>query len=88
MERWREGFHQKRKIYQQYLFSWCIPGRLLKLLDVVWLSALCLTIFAFWQKKEKKAYNNHVKRRKYASIDSPRCPALWFLYIFTHVREE
>ena len=34
MERWREGFHQKGKIYQEDLFSWCIPGRL-KLPDVI-----------------------------------------------------
>ena len=34
MERWKEGFHQKGKIYQQDLFSSCIPGRL-KLLDVI-----------------------------------------------------
>ena len=34
MERWREDFHQKGKIYQQDVFSWCIPGRL-KLLDVI-----------------------------------------------------
>ena len=34
MERWRKGFHQKGKIYQRDLFTWCIPGRL-KLLDVI-----------------------------------------------------
>ena len=34
MERWREDFHQKGKIYQQDVFSWCIPRRL-KLLDVI-----------------------------------------------------
>ena len=35
MERWRESFHQKGKIYQQDLFSWCILGRLFKLLNVI-----------------------------------------------------
>ena len=34
MEKWREGFHQKGKLYQQDIFSWCIPG-MLKLLDVM-----------------------------------------------------
>ena len=34
MERWREDFHQKGKIYQQNEFSWCIHGGL-KLLDVI-----------------------------------------------------
>ena len=34
MERRREGFHQKGKIYQQDVFSWCIQGRV-KLLDVI-----------------------------------------------------
>ena len=34
MERWREGIHQKGKIYQQDVFSWCIPGRL-ELLDAI-----------------------------------------------------
>ena len=34
MERWREGFHQKGKIYQQDIISWCIQGTL-KLLDVI-----------------------------------------------------
>ena len=34
MERWREGLHQKGKIYQQDVFSWCIQGTL-KLLDVM-----------------------------------------------------
>ena len=34
MERWREGFHQISKIYQQDVFLWCIPERL-KLLDVI-----------------------------------------------------
>ena len=33
MERLREGFHQKGKIYQQDLFLWCIQMRL-KILDV------------------------------------------------------
>ena len=28
MERWRECFHQKGKIYQQDVFSWCIPEKL------------------------------------------------------------
>ena len=28
MERWREDFHQKGKIYQQDVFSWCIQGTL------------------------------------------------------------
>ena len=32
MERWREDFHQKGKIYQQDVFLWCIQGAL-KLLD-------------------------------------------------------
>ena len=35
MEKWREGFHQKGKIYQLDLFSWCIPRRMFKLLDVI-----------------------------------------------------
>ena len=26
MERWREDFHQKGKIYQQGVFLWCIQG--------------------------------------------------------------
>ena len=34
MERWREGFHRKGKIYQQDVFSWCIQV-LLMLLDVM-----------------------------------------------------
>ena len=34
MERLREGFHQKGKIYQQDAFSWCIQRRL-KILDVI-----------------------------------------------------
>ena len=29
MERWREGFDQRGKIYQQDVFSWCIQGTLL-----------------------------------------------------------
>ena len=33
MERWREDFHQKGKIYQQDVLSWCIQGAL-KLLNV------------------------------------------------------
>ena len=33
MERLREGFHQKGKIYEEHVFSWCIQGRL-KILDV------------------------------------------------------
>ena len=28
MKRWKEGFNQTGKIYQQDLFTWCIPGRL------------------------------------------------------------
>ena len=28
MERWRESFHEKDKIYQQDVFTWCIQGRL------------------------------------------------------------
>ena len=35
MKRWREDLHQKGKIYQQDVFSWCIQGTL-KLLDVMW----------------------------------------------------
>ena len=34
MERLREGFHEKSKIYQQDVFSWCIQG-ILKILDVI-----------------------------------------------------
>ena len=34
MERWKEGLHQKDKIYQQDVFSWCIQERL-KLLGVI-----------------------------------------------------
>ena len=34
MERWREDFHQKGKIYQQDVFSWCVKGAL-KRLDVM-----------------------------------------------------
>ena len=34
MERWREGFHQKDKIYQQDVFSWCLQGTL-KLSDIM-----------------------------------------------------
>ena len=34
MERWKEGFNQKGKLYQQDVFSWCIQGRL-KLLHVM-----------------------------------------------------
>ena len=43
METWMEaerGFHQKGKIYQQDVFSWCIPGRL-KLLDVMKSHSTC-----------------------------------------------
>ena len=35
MEKWRDGFHQKGKIYQQDLFSWRIPGRLFNVHDVI-----------------------------------------------------
>ena len=36
MERWGgRAFTKKVKYYQQDLFSWCIPGRLFKLLDVI-----------------------------------------------------
>ena len=34
MKKWGEGFHQKGEIYQQDVFSWCIPGRL-KILDAI-----------------------------------------------------
>ena len=34
MERLREGFHQKGKIYQLVVFPWCIQGKL-KALDVI-----------------------------------------------------
>ena len=34
MERWRKSFHEKSKLYQQDVFSWCIQG-MLKLLDVI-----------------------------------------------------
>ena len=34
MERWRESFHQKGKIYHQDVFSWCIQNRL-KFIDVI-----------------------------------------------------
>ena len=34
MERRRESFHEKGKIYQRNVFSWCIQGKL-KLLDVI-----------------------------------------------------
>ena len=34
MEKLREGFHQRCKIYKQDVFSWCIQGRL-KILDVI-----------------------------------------------------
>ena len=56
MEKGRQGIHQKAKIYQQDVFSWCIQRRL-KLLEILlvlksqntctnqiymaWLSALC-----------------------------------------------
>ena len=32
--------------------------------------------------------NNHMKRSKYGSINSPRCPVPWFVYILMHGREE
>ena len=38
MGRWRQGFHQKGKIYQQDVFLWCIPERM-KLLDVIFISS-------------------------------------------------
>ena len=34
MEKWREGFHQKDKIYQYNVFSWRIQGGM-KFLDVI-----------------------------------------------------
>ena len=34
MERLRDGIHQKGKIYQQHVFSWCTQGRV-KILDVI-----------------------------------------------------
>ena len=34
MERWKEDFHHKGKLYQQDVFLWCIQGTL-KLLDVM-----------------------------------------------------
>ena len=34
MERLREGFHQKGKIYQLVVFPWCVQGKL-KALDVI-----------------------------------------------------
>ena len=34
MERWKEDFHPKGKLYQQDIFLWCIQGTL-KLLDVM-----------------------------------------------------
>ena len=147
MEGWREGFHQKGKIYQQDLFSsWCITGRLFKLLAVIVIKlhntcnsqlassivfpklfcsqllanikevshdlcslAFCsifetvlicvsltncnllqqsLILLCLHFGKKKKTYNNHVKRHKYGSINSPDCPALWFVYALMHSREE
>ena len=38
MGRWKEGFHQKGKIYQQDVFSWCIPERM-RLHDVIFISS-------------------------------------------------
>ena len=40
IERQRDGFHQKGKIYQQDVFSWYIPRRL-KLLDVIKSQSTC-----------------------------------------------
>ena len=34
MEKWKEDFHPKGKLYQQDVFLWCIQGTL-KLLDVM-----------------------------------------------------
>ena len=45
-------------------------------------------LFASWQKKEKKLTIITSKEKKYGSINSPRCPALWFVYILMHGREE
>ena len=39
-------------------------------------------------EKRKKADNNLIKRQKYGSINSPRCPALWFVNILKLGKEE
>ena len=39
-------------------------------------------------RKKKKADNNFIRRSKYRSINSPRCPALWFVYILMPGTEE
>ena len=84
MERWREGFHQKGKIYKQDVFSWCIQGS--KLESVI--AQFDPVFFLHVHRKEKKAQKNLIKRQKYRSINSPPCPALWFVYILMHSKGE
>ena len=39
-------------------------------------------------EKRKTGFNNLIKRQTYGSINSPRCPALWFVYILMPSKEE
>ena len=61
MERWREDFHQKGKIYQQDVFSWCIQGAL-KLLDACSLKVTqymhqpTSQLFSIWMSVPKFLY--------------------------------
>ena len=48
-----------------------------------------LILFCFiLTEKRKKADKNLIKRYKYGSIKSPRCPALWFVYILMPGKDE
>ena len=59
MERWREGFHQKGKIYKQDVFSWCIQGSKLESViaqfDPVFFFACSLKREKSLEKSNKKA---------------------------------
>ena len=39
-------------------------------------------------ERKKKKRNNLVTRQNYGSLNSPRCPALWFVYILMQDKEE
>ena len=47
-----------------------------------------IALFASWHKKEKKLTIILEKGENIESINSPRCPALWFVYILRPGKEE
>ena len=51
--------------------------------NTVWSYVVCILT-----EKRKKAVNNLTERKKYGSINSPRCPSLWFVYILMPGKEE